>query len=238
MTAPIQLYSRAFSGPKPRKSTYHSTLVLTSPRVTFLLAKPSRSPRLLASLHLLYISEEDGRPFTSFRSTNNTMDHRFCLLLLLSFILGVAAATSASDALSGAEDPLIRQVIDGNEDQALTDLHHFSIFKRRFGKSYASQEEHDRRFKIFRANLRRARRHQKLDPSAVHGVTQFSDLTPSEFRRTFLGLRSKLRLPKDANQAPILPTENLPADFDWRDRGAVTAVKNQVITFVFLSQNF
>lgn len=152
------------------------------------------------------------------------MDRRVSILVLSSLFLAAAVATSE------LENPLIRQVVDGGDDQMLTDHHHFSIFKRKFGKSYASQEEHDHRFKVFRANLRRARRHQKLDPSAVHGVTQFSDLTPSEFKRTYLGLRSKLRLPKDANRAPILPTENLPADFDWRDRGAVTGVKNQVIS--------
>ncbi|KAF3946297.1 hypothetical protein CMV_027425 [Castanea mollissima] len=68
-----------------------------------------------------------------------------------------------------------------------------------------------------------------MDPSAIHGVTQFSDLTHSEFKRTVLGLRGsrRLRLPTDANTAPILPTEGLPEDFDWRDHGAVTEVKNQ-----------
>ncbi|ONH91015.1 hypothetical protein PRUPE_8G088700 [Prunus persica] len=104
--------------------------------------------------------------------------------------------------------------------------HHFSLFKHQFGKSYASQEEHDYRFEVFKANLRRAARHQMLDPSAQHGVTRFSDMTPAEFRKSQLGLRG-LRLPSDATKAPILPTENLPEDFDWRDRGAVTAVKNQ-----------
>lgn len=85
---------------------------------------------------------------------------------------------------------------------------------------------------MFKANLRRASRHQKLDPSAVHGVTQFSDLTPAEFRRNHLGLKRRLRLPSDANKAPILPTEDLPTDFDWRERGAVAPVKNQVLYIV------
>ncbi|RZC44704.1 hypothetical protein C5167_037660, partial [Papaver somniferum] len=70
--------------------------------------------------------------------------------------------------------------------------------------------------------------HQSLDPPAVHGVTQFSDLTPTEFRKSVLGLRS-LKLPTDAQQDPILPTNDLPTDFDWRDHGAVTDVKNQVL---------
>ncbi|XP_057966147.1 cysteine protease RD19A [Malania oleifera] len=150
------------------------------------------------------------------------MDRRLSLLALslLSLSLFVCAAISTVDS----DDLLIRQVVDG--DQLLGAEHHFSVFKRRFGKSYATPEEHDRRFRIFKANLRRARRHQKLDPSAAHGVTQFSDLTPAEFRRAYLGLKP-LRLPSDANKAPILPTDDLPSDFDWRDHGAVTGVKNQ-----------
>ncbi|KAF4403902.1 hypothetical protein G4B88_014358 [Cannabis sativa] len=88
----------------------------------------------------------------------------------------------------------MEQVVDDASDRLGAD-HHFSLFKTKFGKSYASQEEHDYRFEVFKANLRRARRHQRLDPSANHGVTRFSDLTPAEFRCTFLGLWSRLRPP-------------------------------------------
>uniref|UniRef100_UPI00397F0D17 C1 family peptidase n=1 Tax=Salmonella sp. s58953 TaxID=3159711 RepID=UPI00397F0D17 len=93
------------------------------------------------------------------------------------------------------------------------------------------QEEHDYRLSVFKSNLRRAMRHQAADPSAVHGVTKFSDLTPAEFRQSYLGLKKgklgKLRLPEDAHKAPILPTNDLPEDFDWREKGAVTGVKDQ-----------
>ncbi|XP_021827976.1 cysteine protease RD19A [Prunus avium] len=151
------------------------------------------------------------------------MDRYLSLLLAFSLLI-------VSRAQSDGADPLIRQVVDGGDDHQhdhrLGAEHHFSLFKHQFGKSYASQEEHDYRFEVFKANLRRAARHQRLDPSAQHGVTQFSDMTPAEFRKSQLGLRG-LKLPADATKAPILPTENLPEDFDWRDRGAVTAVKNQ-----------
>ncbi|KAF2322848.1 hypothetical protein GH714_031351 [Hevea brasiliensis] len=150
------------------------------------------------------------------------------VLFSLLFVSAVVAETLTS---SGREDPLIRQVVDGQDESStsphlLSEEHHFSLFKSKFKKSYTSQQEHDYRFKVFKANLRRAARHQKLDPTASHGVTQFSDLTPAEFRRQFLGLR-RLRLPKDVNQAPILPTNELPDDFDWREKGAVSPVKNQ-----------
>ncbi|KAK9220366.1 hypothetical protein WN943_009016 [Citrus x changshan-huyou] len=146
------------------------------------------------------------------------------LLLLLSSVLASAVAVSGDDAM-------IRQVVpsDGeqSEDHLLNAEHHFSLFKSKFSKTYATQEEHDYRFRVFKANLRRAKRRQLLDPTAVHGVTKFSDLTPSEFRRQFLGLNRRLRLPADAQKAPILPTNDLPTDFDWRDHGAVTGVKDQ-----------
>ncbi|KAK9287482.1 hypothetical protein L1049_015903 [Liquidambar formosana] len=141
------------------------------------------------------------------------MGPRIYIFVVFSLLFSLAS----SEVLSGeSEDLVIRQVVPGaveGEDHILNTDHHFSIFKRKFGKS---------------ANLRRARRHQKLDPSAVHGVTQFSDLTPSEFRRTYLGLKP-LKVPSDARKAPILPTNDLPTDFDWRDHGAVTPPKNQGI---------
>ncbi|XP_022144382.1 cysteine protease RD19A-like [Momordica charantia] len=144
----------------------------------------------------------------------------FAILLSATVAYGVS-----SDQIDG-DDLLIRQVVSGADDRLLTAEQHFENFKLKFGKSYGSSEEHDYRFRVFQANLRRARRHQKLDPGAVHGVTRFSDLTEAEFRSNFVGV-NRLRLPADAQKAPILPTEELPSDFDWRDLGAVTPVKDQ-----------
>lgn len=153
------------------------------------------------------------------------MDHRLALLSIFLFHCLLSSAVT-STVIDGA-DALIRQVVPGADDPLLHAERHFSNFKASFGKTYASQEEHDYRFGVFKSNLRRAKRHQGIDPTAVHGVTKFSDLTPKEFRRNFLGLK-RLRLPADAHTAPILPTNDLPTDFDWRDKGAVTPVKDQV----------
>ncbi|CAM8939645.1 unnamed protein product [Rhodiola kirilowii] len=110
---------------------------------------------------------------------------------------------------------------------AAVDSDDLLIRQSKYNKVYATAEEHDYRLGVFKANLRLAERHQRIDPSAVHGVTQFSDLTPEEFKRSYLGLKRKLKLPADARKAPLLPTNNLPEDFDWREKGAVTDVKNQ-----------
>ncbi|CAL5415878.1 unnamed protein product [Camellia sinensis] len=156
----------------------------------------------------------------------------FCLSLLLIIpylCFADEKLSSATVDFNDSDDLLIRQVVsDGGDDHLLNADHHFSLFKRKYAKSYATQEEHDHRFSVFKANLRRSKTHQLLDPSAVHGVTKFSDLTPAEFRRNYLGLKQRrLKLPADAHKAPILPTNDLPADFDWRDHGAVTGVKDQ-----------
>lgn len=185
--------------------------------------------------HYIYLSR---RLENKVDSTDFAMASRFPLLFLSSLL--IVASCCCFAAVDGgnldSNDPLIRQVVDhgdgavAGDNELLNADHHFTVFKSKFGKSYASQEEHDHRFSVFKANLRRASRHQKLDPSAVHGVTQFSDLTPREFRNRFLGINRRLRLPSDAQEAPVLPTNDLPKDFDWRDHGAVTAVKNQVCT--------
>lgn len=63
--------------------------------------------------------------------------------------------------------------------------------------------------------------------SAKYGTTQFADLSEDEFRQ-MLGYRGDLRedaAPQFA-QAEI-PDIELPVEFDWRDKGAVTPVKNQ-----------
>lgn len=150
----------------------------------------------------------------------------FAILLSATVAYGVSS-DQINSAVSDEEDILIRQVVSGADDRPLTAEQHFQDFKLKFGKTYTTDEEHDYRFRVFKANLRKAKRHQKLDPDAVHGVTRFSDLTESEFRENFVGL-NRLRLPADAHQAPILPTDNLASDFDWRDQGAVTPVKDQV----------
>ncbi|CAO2841749.1 unnamed protein product [Amaranthus hypochondriacus] len=107
---------------------------------------------------------------------------------------------------------------------------------REYGKEYSSREEYVKRLAIFARNLVRAADHQALDPTAIHGVTPFMDLSPKEFEMTFMGLRpdsggdglvngEKL----GPHEAPRLDVRGLPNSFDWREKGAVTDVKTQGI---------
>ncbi|KAI9200030.1 hypothetical protein LWI28_001709 [Acer negundo] len=106
----------------------------------------------------------------------------------------------------------LQQVVssDGHDDLLTWAEHQFSEFKKKYGKTYPTEEEDDYRFGVFMSNLRQARRNQIMDPTAVHGVTKFSDLTPSEFRCRYLGSGSQIQLPKDISKAPdLLPTDDL-----------------------------
>ncbi|CAM6071745.1 unnamed protein product [Sphagnum tenellum] len=102
----------------------------------------------------------------------------------------------------------------------------FRGFVREYGEVYATDEERQHRFKAFRHNLMKVVEHRAFDPTAVHGVTEFSDLTEEEFAAQFLALK----VPEAVKNAPSgldLPTGDLPEEFDWRNLGAVTPVKNQ-----------
>lgn len=160
-------------------------------------------------------------------------NNRPILLLLLLLISLLTVFNVAVSSPSDQEDPLIQQVIPGtaNDLSYLSAEHHFTSFMRRFGKTYKDEAERLYRFTVFKANMRRAQLHQKLDPTAVHGVTKFFDLSPKEFRK-HMGLKKVKRslgsAQAQAQEAPILPTNDLPEDFDWREHGAVTGVKNQV----------
>jgi cathepsin F len=147
-------------------------------------------------------------------------------LMLFSVLFLFFSVVSAFSTPNVGEDPIIQQVVDKGGVR-LGAEYQFNEFKHRFGKVYSSKEEHDYRFNVFKSNLHRAKRHGIMDPSATHGVTRFSDLTPREFRNSILGLKG-VGLPRHAKAAPILSTENLPRDFDWREKGAVTPVWNQV----------
>ncbi|KAK3231712.1 hypothetical protein Dsin_003593 [Dipteronia sinensis] len=134
---------------------------------------------------------------------------------------------------SRTDDPLIQQVVtsDGRGGDLLTRAEHqFTGFKKEYGKNYTTEEEEDYRFGVFMSNLRKARRNQIEDPTATYGVTMFSDLTPSEFHSQYLGSNRHIHLPNNLTKlAPILSTDNLPTTFDWRDAGAVTDIKDQVV---------
>ncbi|CAH8481752.1 unnamed protein product [Schistosoma turkestanicum] len=104
----------------------------------------------------------------------------------------------------------------------------YAQFKLTYRKQYHETED-EIRFDIFKSNLLTAQLYQVLERgSAVYGVTPYSDLTSDEFARTHLtaswgGSSGKSNTLISLSEMD----ENIPKNFDWREKGAVTEVKNQ-----------
>ena len=115
----------------------------------------------------------------------------------------------------------------------------FLKFKDKFNKTYVNDNELEVRFKIFRNNLRDILNHNlDFNQNFTMGVNQFTDLTTDEFKLLYVsGLKTK-SITNDENNilgsygcqlytSNIDTNINLPLSIDWREKGAVTKVKDQ-----------
>jgi len=113
--------------------------------------------------------------------------------------------------------------------QSLGAFHEFMSVQK---KSYPTQAEYKYRYGVFRQNMKKV---QFLTESELgtgeYGATAMADLTEMEFKQKFLGMKPKWkRLSDDPDihwPAAEIPDVDLPREFDWREKGAVTEVKNQ-----------
>ncbi|XP_055697278.1 uncharacterized protein LOC129798262 isoform X3 [Phlebotomus papatasi] len=115
--------------------------------------------------------------------------------------------------------------------QRETLAHHeelFHKFQLKFSRAYHSSMEKSLRFRIFQNNLAKIQMlNEREMGTAKYGVTEFADLTPTEYRlRTGLWKRN---LDENHISNPIaeIPNFKLPKSFDWRDKNVVSEVKNQ-----------
>ena len=171
--------------------------------------------------------------------------HLLVLALLASCTFSVhAARLSIGHPLASLRSHEVKRDVESNGDAtgetlsaSQVDEHRpaFESFLDTFPEkraAYADAAKYAERLKIFARNVILAAERQAQDRgSAVHGVTQFSDLTPAEFASTFLGTKlaneDVAAIRSDMTTLPDYPADDLPLTFDWRERGAVTNVKNQ-----------
>ncbi|CAI0443170.1 unnamed protein product [Linum tenue] len=143
------------------------------------------------------------------------------LLLLATIDSSVAAARAAP-----LTDALIRQM----HEQWMTS----------HGRVYVTSAEKERRYQIFKVNVARiesfnAAGNNNTTSSYKLGVNQFADMTNEEFLKSQTGFKgyitrsngssvdSPFKYAKAASGNDDVPA----ATVDWREKGAVTAVKNQ-----------
>jgi len=110
----------------------------------------------------------------------------------------------------------------------------FQTFMQEHKKAYETVEEFKERFEIFKQNYRKIEMHQQYmssgEDSYELGITQFFDMTPSEFAKTHLTLElSHLKRLKaqGSSMKPHFKNGVAPESHDWRDQNKVSPVKNQ-----------
>jgi len=90
---------------------------------------------------------------------------------------------------------------------------------------YASKQEHDIRFEIFKDNMEKIEAHNQKNISWRMALNQFADMTPSEFKKYTSCLMDGK--PTTTELLTPLPGETVPDAVDWVAKGDVTPVKNQ-----------
>ena len=101
----------------------------------------------------------------------------------------------------------------------------FTGFLKKFEKKYESLEVLEKRFDIFRENVKAIFEHNSAShKNFTMGVNQFTDLTPEEFKTDY---GSGLLLGKASCKTYTPTGKVVPNSWDWREHGAVTPVKNQ-----------
>ena len=106
------------------------------------------------------------------------------------------------------------------------------IDNHRAGVGYGSEVETMGRFAIFKENLGLiAERNTKCAGKCKHGITKFADLSVDEFRSKYTGLKPASKELKEKVPYKLHSGANATvkaASIDWRLKGAVTPIKNQV----------
>jgi len=103
----------------------------------------------------------------------------------------------------------------------------FEKFIQKYNKVYANQKEYDTRFETFKETVDFINTHN-ADSTKTHkvAINHFADMTHEEFKQTII---PKVKRPSDdgATFTHQMSGKDVPAAIDWRQKGAVTAVKDQ-----------
>nr|ABK91809.1 cathepsin L-like proteinase precursor [Clonorchis sinensis] len=102
-------------------------------------------------------------------------------------------------------------------------------FMTTYKRNYIDPSEHERRFKIFANNFVRISKHNvrfiQGQVSYTMGINEFSDKTDEELKRLRC-FRGSLNASRDGSKYITIAAPP-PSEIDWRNKGAVTPVKNQ-----------
>lgn len=146
----------------------------------------------------------------------------FLLLTLFANVLGQVNLRGSSEEIPAYESSTVMSIDD-------EDFHwkEFANFQERFSRRYSNLQELETRFAIFRQNFIGILAHNAdYTQNFTMGVNQFTDLTPEEFREQYVG-GLKAEVGSYGCKTFSSSASGAPSSIDWRNKGAVTSVKDQ-----------
>ena len=114
------------------------------------------------------------------------------------------------------------------EGEITEDQQAFINFMQKFNRVYNDADEFHYRYRVFSDSYRKIQQENLKNSGSTLGVTQFADLTPEEFKSTYLGyVRDERNLQHES--LPMFPrTGYAPKTVDWRtEKDVVQHVKDQ-----------
>ncbi|XP_027161524.1 cysteine proteinase RD21A-like [Coffea eugenioides] len=143
----------------------------------------------------------------------------------LGFFLAFLVVSSALD-MSIIDYDKRHKSSDNDEVKAL-----YESWLVKHGKNYNALGEKEKRFEIFKDNLRFIKEHNAQDRPYKLGLNRFADLTNDEYRSMFVGGRmdrsTRLMNRRSNDRYALRAGDSLPESVDWRAKGAVAPVKDQ-----------
>jgi len=104
----------------------------------------------------------------------------------------------------------------------------FEAFEAEFGKKYDNTAERLKRFAIFTQNVKEIEMHNtRKGVSHQKTINKFADMTQKEFSETMNGYINAPKPGTVFKSVRDVKVEDLPASVDWRDKGAISDVKDQ-----------
>ncbi|MGI4329235.1 C1 family peptidase, partial [Klebsiella pneumoniae] len=147
----------------------------------------------------------------------------------ISFIMAVLLLFSLFALSSTLDMSIIGDKSSSRTDDEVMAMYESWLLKH--GKSYNAIGEKEKRFQIFKDNLRFIDEHNAESRTYKVGLNRFADLTNDEYRSMYLGARTGSRrrfsTPKRSDRYVPVAGESLPDSVDWREKGAVVEVKDQ-----------
>lgn len=143
-------------------------------------------------------------------------------------LLAMIAVSSAMDMSIISYDEKHSIAVSGRSEAEVAKIYEAWLVKHGKVHQKNSLTEKDRRFEIFKDNLRFIDDHNVKNLSYRLGLTRFADLTNDEYRSMYLGAKMEKKGTRRTSQRyEARVGDSLPESIDWRKKGAVAEVKDQ-----------